>query len=219
MTGWDELLPLLGPATLETVYLVGVPALLAVVIGLPIGVLLHLTAPGGLTPVPVVHRLVGLIVNIGRSIPFLILLVAIIPFTRLVVGTSIGTTAAIVPLTVGAFPFYARLAETSLREVAFGKVEAALSMGCTKRQVVTTVFLPEALPSLVAGATTTIVALFGYSAMAGAVGGGGLGYLGYQYGYLAFRTDVMLVTVALIVILVQLVQLAGDLTARRLSHS
>lgn len=207
---------LLWQATLETLYMTGVATVLAHVAGIPLGVLLVVTDRGHVLEQRLLHEVLAAAVNIGRSIPFIILLVAIIPFTRWVVGTSIGTSAAMVPLTVAAIPFVARLVETALREVDPGVVEAALSMGATPWQVVTRVLLPEALPSLVLGAAITAVSVLGYSAMAGAVGGGGLGDLAVRYGYQRFRTDIMVQTVVLLVILVQAMQAAGDAAARRL---
>ncbi|WP_324669585.1 methionine ABC transporter permease [Geochorda subterranea] len=209
---------LLWQATLETLYMTGVATLLAHLAGIPMGVLLVVTDRGHVLEHRWLHEVLAAVVNIGRSVPFIILLVAIIPFTRWVVGTSIGTSAAMVPLTVAAIPFVARLVETALREVDPGVVEAALSMGATPWQIVTRVLLPEALPSLALGAAITAVSVLGYSAMAGAVGGGGLGDLAVRYGYQRFRTDVMLQTVVLLVILVQAIQAAGDAAARRLRH-
>ncbi|MFC7384622.1 methionine ABC transporter permease [Sphaerisporangium rhizosphaerae] len=193
-------------------------ALLTLVLGLPLGVFLVTTDRGGLTPAPAVKAVLGGIVNVGRSLPFIVLMVAILPFTRLVTGTTIGTVAAIVPLTLGAVPFYARLVETALRGVEREVVEAAQAMGAGRARVVGRVMLPEALPGLVAGLTVTVVALIGYSAMAGAIGGGGLGDLAIRYGYQRFDTAVMVVTVVLLVVVVQVVQSLGDLLARRLSH-
>lgn len=218
MTGWERLWPQLAQATGDTLYMVGVATVLTVLAGVPLGVLLTVTAPGGLAPHPLAHRALGAVVNVGRSLPFIILLVAVAPVTRAVVGTTIGSTAAIVPLTLGAVPFLARLVETALHEVAPGKVEAALAMGARHRDVVRTVLLPEARPSLVAGVTVTVVALISYSAMAGAVGGGGLGDFAIRYGYQQFRTDITVVTVLALVAVVQLLQLAGDTLARRLAH-
>ncbi|MET7400203.1 methionine ABC transporter permease [Dactylosporangium sp. NPDC005572] len=215
---WDEIWPLLGAGVQETAYMVGVAAVLTALGGLLVGVLLVLTDRGGLVPLPPVNALLGLIVNVGRSLPFIILLVAIIPLTRALVGTTIGTEAAIVPLTVGAIPFYARIAETALREVDPGVVAAARAMGASRAQIVRKVLLREARPGLVAGFTITVVALVGYSAMAGVVGGGGLGDLAIRYGYQRFENEVMIATVAVLVVLVQLVQMLGDLVARRLSH-
>lgn len=214
-----ETADLIWEATLETLRMVGVAMLITVPLGLLIGVLLLLTARGAPLHQPLVNRLLGLIVNVGRSIPFIILLVALIPFTRAVVGTTIGTTAAIVPLTVATIPFFARVVETALREVPAGLVEAAQAAGASDRQVVTKVLVPEALPSLVSGATITAIAVLGYSAMAGAVGGGGLGDVAIRYGYQRYETDVTIATVVVLVVLVQLIQLLGDALARRLSHT
>lgn len=202
----------------ETLVMTGVASALTALIGIPLGVLLFTSSPGGTAPNAVVHRVVGAVVNLGRSLPFLILMIAIIPFTRLVVGTSIGWQAAVVPLTVGAIPFYARLVETSLREVPGGKVEAVTMMGATRSEITRKVLLPEARSGLVAGLTTTVIALIGYTAMAGAVGGGGLGAVAMSYGYNRFESDVMIVCVALLVVIVTVVQVVGDLVARRLDR-
>jgi D-methionine transport system permease protein len=208
----------LVPATVETLYMTGVAGLLTILVGLPLGVLLQTSGPQGLHPRPAVHRVLGLVVNVGRSLPFLILMIAIIPFTRFVAGTSLGATAAVVPLTVGAIPFFARLVENAVREVETGKVEAALMMGATNRQVVRSVLVPEALPGVLGGSTVTLVTLLSYTAMAGAVGGGGLGALAINYGYQRFQGDVMVVTVAVLLVLVQLIQLAGDRLVRHVDH-
>ncbi|SDL88725.1 D-methionine transport system permease protein [Geodermatophilus siccatus] len=218
MSDWTRVWPQLVEATGETLYMVGVSALLTVLLGIPLGILLTVTAPGALTPQPLLNRFLGLVVNLGRSLPFIILLFLVAPVTRGIVGTTIGSTAAIVPLTIGAVPFLARLVETSLREVAPGKVEAAMSMGARRRDVVRTVLLPEARPSLIAGITVTVVALISYSAMAGAVGGGGLGDFAIRFGYQQFRTDITLLTVVLLLGIVQALQWAGDHWARRLAH-
>ena len=202
----------------ETVYMVGISVALAELIGIPLGVILVITAKDGIAENPWLNRLLSAIVNIARSIPFIILLVAIIPFTRMVVGTSIGTAAATVPLTVAAIPFVARVVETALNEVDPGVVEAAASMGASTWQVITKVLLPEARPSLAAGVTLTTINLIGYSAMAGAVGGGGLGDLAIRYGYQRFRGDIMFLTVLVLVLLVQLLQMVGDIIVARLSH-
>ncbi|MEU4830422.1 methionine ABC transporter permease [Streptosporangium sp. NPDC023615] len=215
---FEELLPILAQATLETGQMVFWSTLLTAVLGLPIGVLLVTTDRGGLTPMPAVKAVLGAVVNVGRSLPFIVLMVAILPFTRLITGTTIGTVAAIVPLTLGAVPFYARLVETALRGVGREVVEAAQAMGSRRVTVVTKVLLPETLPELIAGLTVTVVALIGYSAMAGAIGGGGLGDLAIRYGYQRFDTGVMVVTVVLLIVLVQLIQILGDAVARRLSH-
>jgi len=213
-----ELLALLGWSLLETLAMVGVAGGLAFVLGIPLGVLLIITAPGGLLERPKLNRVLGAIVNAFRSTPFIILMVAIIPFTRWLVGTSIGTVAATVPLTIAAIPFVARLAENSLREVSRGLIEAAQAMGATPAQIVRKVLIPEALPSLVAAMTITLVSLTGFSAMAGAVGGGGLGDLGIRYGYQRFMPEVMAAVVLLLIVLVQLIQWSGDRIARHVDH-
>jgi D-methionine transport system permease protein len=209
---------LLLDATLETLVMVGVSSALAAALGLPLGVVLVVTGPHHVLENGAVHRGLGAVVNAARSTPFIILLVAIIPFTRLVVGTSLGTAAAVVPLTVAAIPFVARLSEAALREVDHGLVEAAQAMGATPAQIVTKVLVPEALPGLVAALTITVVNLIGYSAMAGAVGGGGLGDMGIRYGYQRFLPEVMLLVVVVLVVLVQGVQSLGDVAARRLDR-
>ncbi|GAA4587062.1 D-methionine transport system permease protein [Actinoplanes octamycinicus] len=215
---WSEVFELLGPATTETLYMVGVSALFTAIGGLLIGVLFVLTEPGGLLPARPVNALLGLIVNLGRSIPFLILMVSITPFTRLVAGVSIGTDAAIVPLVVGAIPFFARIVETALHEVPGDVVAAATAIGAGRGAIVGKVLLREALPALISGFTITIIALTGYTAMAGTVGGGGIGAFAIDYGYNRFEGKAMLAAVVILLIFVQLIQMAGDLLARRLSH-
>lgn len=209
---------LLWQATGETFYMVGVAVVLAELVGLPLGIILVTTERGHILENAPLNRILAIIINIGRSVPFIILMVAIIPFTRKIVGTSIGTTAAIVPLTVAAIPFVARLVETALKEVDGGVVEAALAIGASPSQIIWKVLIPEALPSLVLGLTITAVNLIGYSAMAGAIGGGGLGDLAVRYGYQRFRTDVMLLTVIILIVLVQAMQTLGDWAANRLSR-
>jgi D-methionine transport system permease protein len=215
---WSVWLPSLWTATRDTLYMVGVAALFTVAVGLPLGVLLVLTDRGGLLPMPIAHRTIGTVVNAGRSLPFIILLVAVLPLTRAIVGTAIGTTAAIVPLSLAAIPFFARVAESALREVERGLVEAAQAMGCTTWQIVAKVLIPEALPSLILGITITVISLVGYSAMAGAIGGGGLGDLAIRYGYQRFETEVMLATVVVLIVLVQGLQALGNAAARRFSR-
>jgi D-methionine transport system permease protein len=212
------LLELFATSLWETVVMVGISGLAGALLGLPLGVYLHLSSPGGVLENPAVNRVLGTVVNAVRSTPFIILLVAIIPFTRLITGSSIGTAAAVVPLTVAAAPFIARLIETALREVDHGLVEAALAMGATTRQIVFKVLLPEALPGIVAALTISLVSLTGYSAMAGAIGGGGLGDLGIRYGYQRFLPEVMLAVVLVLIVFVQVVQSAGDALVRRISH-
>jgi D-methionine transport system permease protein len=218
MTNWDRITPALVEATWDTAYMVGVSMALALVLGIPLGVLLYVAAPDGLDPKRAVHSALGAVVNIGRSVPFIVLLVLVAPVTRLVTGTTIGSTATIVPLTIAAVPFLARLVEAALREVAPGKIEAALAMGARRRDVVRTVLLAEARPGVIAAATVTLVALVSYSAMAGAIGGGGLGDFAIRYGYQRFDTAVTLACVVVLLILVQLIQSGGDKLARRLAH-
>lgn len=212
----SQLLSSLWSSTLETFYMVSVSSVLAALFGLPLGLLLVITEPRGFLSNPAVNRVLGSIVNVGRSLPFIILLVAIIPLTRLIVGTTIGSTAALVPLTLSAIPFFARVSETSLLEVDRGLIEAAESMGCNYWQIIVKVLIPESLPSLVLGLTLMVIGLIGYSAMAGIVGGGGLGDLAIRYGYQRFDTKVMLITVVLLIALVQAVQFVGDTIAQRL---
>jgi len=214
----SQLIALLFDGLLETLLMVGVSGGIGALFGIPLGVILILTDRGGILQNLAVNRVLGLLINAARSTPFIILMVAIIPFTRLVAGTSIGTAAAIVPLTVAAIPFIARLVETALREVPAGLIEAADAMGATPFQIVIKVLLPEALPGIVAGLTITFVSLIGYSAMAGAVGGGGLGDIGIRYGYQRFLPEVMLTVVLVLIVFVQGVQSAGDRLVRKLSH-
>jgi D-methionine transport system permease protein len=209
----------LPEAIMETLQMVGISGFFTVLVGLPLGVFLHATAPGGLRPMPLVNRIVSdIVVNITRSIPFAILMVALIPLARLLVGTSLGPVAASVSLSIGTIPFFARLVEACLRDVHHGKIDAAQVMGSTRMQVISKVMLPESLPALVAAATTTVVTLVGYSAMAGLVGGGGLGKLAYNYGFQRFDVTVMLVTIVLIIVLVQVIQLTGEWISRSLDH-
>lgn len=219
---WDNFTPamldLFATSLWETLAMVGIAGVAGAVIGIPLGVLLRLTDQGGVLQNGGVNRVIGAVVNAVRSTPFIILLVAIIPFTRLVTGSSIGTAAAVVPLTVAAAPFIARLVEASLREVDQGLVEAAQAMGASTSQIVFKVLLPEALPGIVAGFTITLVSLTGYSAMAGAIGGGGLGDLGIRYGYQRFLPEIMLAVVVVLIAFVQAVQSLGDWAVRRLSH-
>lgn len=212
-----DVFPLLMKALGETVAMVAVSMIAATAIGVPLGVLLVVTAKGGVLACPALNRVVAAVVNAVRSIPFIILMVAIIPFTRLVVGTSIGTTAAMVPLTLASIPFIGRQVETSLREVPYGLIEAALAMGATPMQIIRRVYLPEALSGIVSQLTTVVIALVGESAMAGAIGGGGLGDLAIRYGYQRFRPEIMLATVVVLIALVQLVQFAGNALAKRLN--
>ena len=211
-----EVLPLLTKALGETIYMVAVSMAIASAVGVPLGVLLHTTAKGQILENVFVNQTVGSVVNAVRSIPFIILMVAIIPLTRFIVGSAIGTTAAIVPLVIASIPFIGRQVETSLKEVPSGLVEAALAMGATPFQIISKVLLPEAMPGIVSQLTTVIIALVGESAMAGAIGGGGLGDLAIRYGYQRFRPEVMLATVVVLIVLVQLVQFIGNTLAKKL---
>lgn len=213
-----ELLALFASSLWETALMVGISGLVGSLIGIPLGVYLHLTNPGALLHSPLVNRTVGTLVNAVRSTPFIILLVAIIPLTRFVTGSSIGTAAAVVPLTLAAAPFVARLVESALREVEHGLVEAAQAMGASTWQIILKVLLPEAAPGIVAAVTITLVSLTGYSAMAGAIGGGGLGDLGIRYGYQRFLPEVMLAVVLVLILFVQALQSLGDRLVRSLSH-
>ncbi|MGQ2906981.1 MAG: methionine ABC transporter permease [Aliihoeflea sp.] len=201
-------------ATGQTLHMVSVAALIGSVIGIPLGVFLATSGRGELFHAPMTNRVLGAVVNATRSTPFIILVVAIIPFTRLVAGTSIGTTAAIVPLTIATIPFVARLVESAIREVDPGLIETARAMGASPFQIVWKVLLAEARAGITLALTLTIVSLIGYSAMVGAIGGGGLGDLGIRYGYQRFMPDVMLAVVVVLIVLVQLVQSAGDRLAR-----
>ncbi|MEZ8095924.1 methionine ABC transporter permease [Photobacterium swingsii] len=214
----ERLVQLLIEALGQTLTMVLASGLIGFVLGIPLGVALHLTKDNGLMANPKFNKVLGIVVNIGRSIPFIILLVAIIPFTRFIVGSSIGTAAAIVPLTVGAIPFIARLVEGALLEVPTGLVEAAQAMGAKPTQIITKVLLPEALPGIINAVTITLVTLVSYSAMAGTVGGGGLGDVGIRYGYQRFDGTVMAITVIMLVILVQLIQSIGDHLVKRVDH-
>lgn len=224
MTWWDELVSnrvvqeMLPEATVETLLMVAVSSLLTLALGLPLGVFLYSTSAGGTTPSRPVNAVVGLVANVVRSLPFLVLMIALLPFTRFVVGTTLQWEAAVVPLTVGAIPFFARLTETAFRDVPDGKIEAARVMGAGQASITVHVLLREALPALVSSFTVTVIALLGYSAMAGVIGAGGLGALAISYGYQRFDTAVMTVCVVLLAALVILIQLLGDRLARAFDH-
>ncbi len=209
---------LLFNGTLETLYMVFLSGLIAMLGGIPLGVLLMTTQRQGILQNRLVNQGMGAITNIVRSIPFIILLVALIPLTRLLIGSSIGTNAAVVPLSIGAIPFVARIVESALMEVSPGLIEAGFAMGARPRQIIKKVLLPEAMPAIINGMTLTLITLVGYSAMAGAVGGGGLGAVAINYGYQRFDTMIMLVTVIILVIIVQLIQFLGDFIVKKLSH-
>lgn len=210
-----NLIPILWGSTLQTLYMVAMATILGTLIGAPLGIFLATSRRGELLSAPVLNTVLGLIVNAARSTPFIILVVAIIPLTRLIAGTSIGTTAAIVPLTIASAPFIARLIETAIREVDAGLIEAARAMGAAPFQIVRKVLIPEAMPGIILGLTLAVVSLIGYSAMVGAVGGGGLGDLGIRYGYQRFMPEVMLAVVVILILLVQLVQSCGEWIAAR----
>lgn len=213
----QEMLALLIEALWETLYMVAVSAGIATFVGVPLGVILVTTSRGHILQNLWLNRILGYIANATRSTPFIILMVAIIPLTRVLAGTSIGTNAAIVPLSIAAIPFVGRVVESALREVDYGLIEAAQAMGASPLQIIRRVLLPEAMPSIVLGLTLAVISLIGYSAMAGAIGGGGLGDLAIRFGYQRFRVDVMISTVVILIALVQLVQTAGDQVSQRLN--
>lgn len=208
---------ILTQATGETLYMVFFGALFAFIVGTPIGILLYLTQQGGLSEKPILYRVVDAIVNIARSIPYVILMILLIPVTRKIIGTSIGSTAMIFSLAASAAPFFARLVESALNEVDGGIVEAAKAMGSTHLQIIFHVVLPEALPSLIQAMTTTIINLIGYTAMAGALGGGGLGAVAQRYGYYRRQEDLLWASVIVIVVIVQLIQLVGNTVSRAIN--
>ncbi len=211
----QEIIKLMLQGIEETFYMVAVATVIAGIIGIPLGVTLVTTSKGHILQNLFINRILGTIVNIIRSVPFIILMVAIIPLTRLIAGTSIGTAAACVPLTIVAIPFLSRLVETSIRDVDYGLVEAAESMGATPFQIIRKVLLPEALPTIINNVTVLIVNLIGASAMAGAIGGGGLGDIAIRYGYQRFRPDVMLATIIILIVVVNLIQYGGDLASHK----
>ena len=212
-----EMLALLAESLGETLYMVGVSAAISTLFGVPLGVILVTTSRGHILENVLINRVLGAIANATRSTPFIILMVAIIPLTRILAGTSIGTNAAIVPLSIAAIPFVGRIVESSLRKVDYGLIEAAQAMGASPFQIIRLVLLPEAMPSIVLGITLSVISLIGYSAMAGAIGGGGLGDLAIRFGYQRFRVDIMIATVVILIALVQLVQSAGDFVSHRLN--
>lgn len=214
----QQMITLLSNGIRETLYMTLVSTLVAYVIGIPLGVILFITDQRGICKNRIIHFAVGTVINLIRSVPFLILLVAIIPFTRWVVGTTIGSTATIVPLVVAAAPYVARMVESSLKEVDLGVIEAARAMGSTRLQIIYKVLLPEAKPSLLVGAIISLATILGYSAMAGFVGGGGLGAIAINYGYYRYQTDVMLITVAFLVLIVQLFQEVGIRIVNRIDR-
>nr|WP_318716462.1 methionine ABC transporter permease [uncultured Treponema sp.] len=212
----SQILTLVGVSTLQTLEMVLFSTLFSMVIGFPLGVLLYSTNSMGITPRPILNQVLSRIVNVLRSFPFIILMILLFPLSRLILGTSIGTTATIIPLSIAAAPFVARLVETALLEVDPGMIQAARAMGSTNSQIIYKVLIPESMPSLVSGITLTIINLIGYSAMAGTIGGGGLGDLAIRYGYQRFRPDVMAASVVVIIVMVELIQFVGTRIANRI---
>ncbi len=208
---------LLFNATVETFYMVILSSVIATLVGLPLGVILYTSRKNHILEHPYLHQCLAALVNMTRSIPFIILMVAIIPITRWIVGTSIGTNAAIVPLSLAAMPFIARIVENAILEVDKGLIEAATAMGATAMQIIRKILIPEALPGIINGLTLTVISLIGYSAMAGAVGGGGLGDLAIRYGYQRFDVKIMLITIVIMIVLVQLIQWLGDKLSKHFS--
>ncbi|MBB6629938.1 methionine ABC transporter permease [Clostridium algidicarnis] len=204
------------PALLDTLYMVVSSTILAVILGFVLAIILVVTSPKGLNPNKLLYNILDFIINILRSMPFLILMISIAPFTKFIVGKSIGTNAAIVPLTIGAMPFAARVIESSLNEVDYGIIEAAKSFGSSNMQIIFKVMIKEALPSIVSGITLTVINVIGYSAMAGSIGAGGLGDVAVRYGYHRFKVDVMIITVIILIILVQLIQALGNILYKKL---
>lgn len=209
---------MLGEALWQTVYMVSLSVIISSLFGIPLGIVLVITDDGSVAPNRLLNKILAFIVNTTRSVPFVILMVVIIPFTRFVTGSAIGTTAAIVPLSVAAIPFVARVAETSVREVDSGVIEAAQAMGASPLQIIVKVLVPEALPAIISGITLTAVNLIGYSAMAGAIGGGGLGHLAIRYGYQGFDMKILLIIVVILVVFVQGTQFIGDCISKKVTH-
>ena len=214
----DRILAMILPSIQETVYMVSISTLLAVLIGTPLGIVLVITQKDHIMENRIINNIFSYIVNIGRSFPFLILMVSIIPITRKLIGTSIGTTAAIVPLTIATIPFFARIIENALLEVDKGVIEASQAMGATNLQIIYKVLIPESMPAIILGITITIVNVIGYSAMAGTVGGGGLGDLAIRYGYHRFDTEIMVWTVIILIIIVQFIQVSGSILSKKIDR-
>ncbi|UUV19057.1 ABC transporter permease [Fusobacteria bacterium ZRK30] len=213
----DKIISLLLPAFNETIYMVFFSVIFSLLIGIPMGILLYVTKPDNILPMNKLNKVLDLIINIGRSFPFIILMILVLPISRFIIGTTIGSTASIVPLSVSAAPFVARIIEGAVSEVDRGIIEASISLGASKFEIITKVLIPEALPSLIHGITLTIINLIGYSAMAGAIGGGGLGDVAIRYGYQRFQVDIMIISVISIIILVQIVQFTGNSIVSKIS--
>jgi D-methionine transport system permease protein len=216
MTPLNAFIDLVGNATVQTLVMVLLSTLFSLALGFPLGILLCVTEKNGIAPRPAMNQVLSRVVNVLRSFPFIILMILLFPLSRIIVGTSIGTVATIVPLSIAAAPFVARIIESALKEVDPGVIQAARAMGSRNREIIFKVMIPEALPSLVSGVTLTIINLIGYSAMAGAIGGGGLGDLAIRYGYQRFRTDIMIAAVVIILVLVEVIQLVGTRISNRL---
>jgi D-methionine transport system permease protein len=212
----NDVFPLLGVALLETVYMVLLSTFAALALGFPLGIALVVTSEGHISELPKINNILGTVVNIFRSFPFIILIVILLPLSRFLVGTTLGSTAAVVPLAIGSAPFLARIIENSLKEVEKGKIEAALAIGAKPFTVIWKVLIPEALPSLVRGVTLAVITITGFTATAGAIGAGGLGSLAIRFGYMRYRNDVLIVTVVTLVVMVEVIQWAGNFIARRL---
>jgi metal ion ABC superfamily ATP binding cassette transporter, membrane protein len=212
----ENLVELLYKPLIETLYMIGVSMIFSVIIGMILGTILVVTSDNHIMPSKIINTILSNVINITRSFPFIILLIVLFPLTKLIVGTKIGTTAAIVPLSFAATPFFARMVETALRDIPWGIIEAALAMGSTPMQIIIKVMIPEAMPSIIQAVTTTTIGVLGYSAMAGSIGGGGLGDLAIVYGYQRWRTDIMVITVIVLIILVVIIQLIGDFISRKI---
>lgn len=214
----SDLIKLLLTGTQETLYMVIISSIIAFLLGVPIGVLLVITDKGGIFPLLKVNKTIGFLINVIRSMPEMILIIILLPLSKLIVGTTLGANAAIVSISIGSAPFLARIIENSLKEVEFGKIEAAESMGATPFEIIKKVLLPEALPSIVRGITIAVIGIIGFTAIAGAIGAGGLGSLAIRFGYQRFRTDVLIGTVVILVIIVQLIQLIGEFIAKSINR-
>jgi len=212
----ENLVELLYKPLVETLYMIGVSMIFSVIIGLILGTVLVVTSENHIMPSKIINSILSNVINITRSFPFIILLIVLFPLTKLIVGTKIGTTTAIVPLSFAATPFFARMVETALRDIPWGIIEAALAMGSTPMQIIIKVMIPEAMPSIIQAVTTTTIGVLGYSAMAGSIGGGGLGDLAIVYGYQRWRTDIMVITVIVLIVLVVIIQLIGDFISRKI---
>lgn len=214
MTFSPQIIDMIKTGIWETLYMVFASSLISYLIGIPLGIILVVTDKDGIYPIPILQRILGIVINLLRSVPFMILLIMVLPFTRMIVGTTLGAKAVVPPLVIAAAPYIARMVESSFKEVDAGVIEAAKSMGASTTQIIIKVLLPEAKPSLLVGAAISITTILGYSAMAGFVGGGGLGTIAINYGYYRYQTDMMLVTVAILVIIVQIIQEVGMKLAR-----